>query len=56
MHKSSLLQSEMEETIKHLETKISSKEPSLKKMKDADLKIIKLKSELQEMQDNNVSY
>ena len=56
MHKSLLLQSKMEETIKHLETKISSKEQSLKKMKDTDLKIIKLQSELQEMQENNVRY
>ena len=45
----------MEKTIKHLEIKTSSKELSLKKLAHADLKIVELQSELQEMKENNVS-
>ena len=46
----------MEETIERLQTKISSKELSVKKMTEKDLKIVKLQSELQEIKDYNVSY
>ena len=56
MHKSLLLQTEKEKAIKYLETKMSSKDPSLKKMRDTDSKIIELQTELEKLKEKTVSY
>ena len=56
MHKSLLLQSEKEKTIKYLEIKISSKDPSLKEMRDTESKNIELQTELEKLKEKTVSY